>query len=572
MVLYPLRHFVSTLENDFVSLSVFLMRVTCTYSNKQKVWETSESEVVFGRSEEKLPIVLNLSPDQRVSRMHGRIWEEDGQHWIEDLNSSRGTQLNGVEIKGKGRQQIRQSDVILVGQTTLQVDFGDAKELDRQTNYLENGTFILPEKRHAESGVAIAKDVDATVVEAVPIEDASDSATRRLKMVCDLPFQFATKTDLETLLPAIVDQLVEILPNGESWALVLRDPETDALLLKAYHYVQRTYLSETLLRRVMVERKAFVWKKSTAVDISGSVAHSGIEVGMYAPLLWQGEALGAICTGARSAETIFSDDDVKLLVLVGQYAAMAVAGHALQERLRQESVVKANLLRQFSPKVANYLLTHRGRLRLGGRRNEVSILNSDIRGFTQLARDMDPDDVVEMLNDYLRVLVPIIFANNGTVDKFLGDGILAVFGSPELDPKHHENALRAAVEMQRALSKLDETRQLRDLPHCAFGIGIHCGEVIHGFVGTSDRMEFTVIGDAVNRASRYCAAANERDVLISAETMEHVWRYVEAEQVIISTKHEGDLIAYRIIRLKENLGEDASGVVEETRSQTPESS
>jgi len=547
------------------------MRITCTYSNKQTVWETSETEVVFGRSEEKLPIILNLSPDQRVSRMHGRIWEEDGQHFVEDLNSSRGTQLNGVEIKGKGRQQIRQDDVIQAGQTTLQVDFGATKESGRQTNYLENGTFILPENRHAEAGVAIAKDIDATAVEAVAIEDGGDGATRRLKMVCDLPFQFATKTNLETLLPAIVDQLVEILPNGESWALVLRDPETDALLLKAYHYVQRTYLSETLLRRVMVERKAFVWKKSTAMDMSGSIAQSGIEVGMYAPLLWQGEALGAICAGARSAETNFSDDDVKLLVLVGQYAAMAVASHGLQEKLRQESVVKANLLRQFSPKVANHLLTQRGRLRLGGRRSEVSILNSDIRGFTRLARDMDPDDVVEMLNDYLRVLVPIIFANNGTVDKFLGDGILAVFGSPESDPKHHENALRAAVEMQHALSKLNETRQLHDLPQRAFGIGIHCGEVIHGFVGTSDRMEFTVIGDAVNRAARYCAAAAEHDVLISPEAMEHVWRYVEAEQVTISTKHEGDLVAYRIVRLKESSGEGVSGVIEQARSQTPES-
>jgi len=548
------------------------MRITSLYRDRQKVWETSETEVIFGRSEEKLPIILDLSPDQRVSRMHGRIWEEDGLYWIEDLNSSRGTQLNGVEIKGKGKQQIRQNDVIVAGQTTMKVAFGEFEGLTHQTNYLEHGTFILPETRHAESGVAIAKDVDATAVEPVSVEGTGHGAdaTRRLKMVCDLPFHFATKTTLETLLPAIVDQLVEVLPNGESWALVLRDPESDALLLKAYHYVQRTYLSETLLRRVMAERKAFVWKKSTDIDLSGSIAQSGIEVGMYAPLLWQGEALGAICSGARNAETVFSDEDVKLLVLVGQYAAMAVASHRLQEKLLRESVVKANLLRQFSPKVANHLLTHRGRLRLGGQRSEVSILISDIRGFTQLARDMDPDDVVEMLNDYLRVLVPVIFAQNGTVDKFLGDGILAIFGSPESDPKHHENALRAAVEMQSALSKLNEARKLRGLAHRDFGIAIHCGEVVHGFVGTSDRMEFTVIGDAVNRAARYCAAAAERDVLISPETLEHVWRFVAAEQVTITTKHEGDLIAYRVIRLKEGASEGSSGVVERAQSQSSE--
>lgn len=208
------------------------MRITCSYHDTQKVWETPEREVVFGRSDDKLPIILDLSPDQRVSRMHGRIWEEKGSYWIEDLNSSRGTQVNGVEIKGRGQQKLRTNDVITVGQTTLQVDFSERKVLAPQTNYLENGTLLLPEKP-TQSALAIAKDVDATAVEAVPlVACAGDATAQRLKMVCDLPFHFATKTTLETLLPAIVDQLLEVLPNGESSALVLRDPETDALCLK----------------------------------------------------------------------------------------------------------------------------------------------------------------------------------------------------------------------------------------------------------------------------------------------------------------------------------------------------
>jgi adenylate cyclase len=538
------------------------MRILCLFREAQKVWETSETEVIFGRAEGRRPIILDLSPDQRVSRTHGRIWEEEGRWWIEDLNSAGGTKVNGVEIKGRGIQQLHPSDSIVVGETTLRVEVGESRSTPRRTSYLENGTILLPEKRRDESGVAIAKDVDANAVEPVPPECAGDAAALRLKMVCDLPFHFATKTTLETLLPAIVDQLVEVLPQVESWALVLHDPETDALLLKAYHYVQRTSLSETLLRRVMAERKAFIWRKSADVDVSGSVVLSGIEIGAYAPLVWQGEALGAICAGARSVETVFTEEDLKLLVLVGQYAAMAVATHRLQEKLRRESVVQANLLRQFSPKVARHLLTHRGRLRLGGgRRSEVSILNSDIRGFTRLARETDPDEVVEMLNDYLRLLVPVIFSHNGTVDKFMGDGILAIFGSPEADPNHHENALRAAVEMQSVVTKLNATRQLQGVPHRNFGIGIHCGEVVHGFVGTSDRMEFTVIGDAVNRSARYCAAAEEGQVLISPELHEHVWRFVETEQTTISTKHEGDLIAYRVHRLKEisNVGTSSAG-------------
>src|SRR5438477_12581065 len=94
-------------------------------------------------------------------------------------------------------------------------------------------------------------------------DDSYDPHLRRSKMICDLPFHFATKTKLEALLPAIVGQLVEMIPSGESWALVLREPGTDTLLLKAYHYVRRTYLSETLLRRAMNDRKAFIWKRET---------------------------------------------------------------------------------------------------------------------------------------------------------------------------------------------------------------------------------------------------------------------------------------------------------------------
>jgi len=524
------------------------MRIACSYLGTQKIWETPESEVVFGRAEEKWPVILDLSPDQKVSRLHGRIWEEGGSYWLEDLNSSRGTLLNGQDIKGRGKQLLPADNSIVVGRTALHVGPGVAES--RKTSYLEQGTFLLPEKHHDESGVAIAKDIDATEIEPAAPGGVEDASAKRLRMVCELPFQFAIHTSLKSLLPAIVDQLVEAIPTGESWALVLRERETDALLLKAYHYVERPYLSETLLRRAMADRKAFVWKRNAQMEISGSVAQSGIETGMYAPLLWQGESLGAICAGTRRSDAVFTDDDVRLLVLVSQYAAMAVATHRLQDKLRRESVIKANLLRQFSPKVADQLLAHRGHLRLGGVRSEVTILNSDIRGFSQFAKDMDSDEIVEMLNEYLGVLVPVIFAHKGTIDKFMGDAILAIFGSPGSDPMQHENAVRAAVEMQTAVTRVNQVRQVRGAPACDFGIGVHCGEVVHGFVGTTDRMEFTVIGDAVNRTQRYCAAAAAREVLISPELYEHVRGLVDTAITSIQTKHEGELVAHRVLQLQ----------------------
>jgi adenylate cyclase len=230
---------------------------------------------------------------------------------------------------------------------------------------------------------------------------------------------------------------------------------------------------------------------------------------------------------------------------------MAVATHRLQALLKKEWTAKANLMRQFSPKVAERLLLLRGRLRLGGERSEVTILNADIRGFTNLAREMEPDDVVQLLNEYFAAVVPVLFAHNGTIDKYIGDAILAVFGSPESDPDQHQNAILAAAEIKESVVKLNDARRRRGEPCPEFGIGIHCGEVVHGFVGTADRMEFTVIGDVVNRTARYCAAAAGGEVLISPEMYERVWRIADTERATIKTKHEGDFVAYRVKGVKE---------------------
>jgi adenylate cyclase len=147
-------------------------------------------------------------------------------------------------------------------------------------------------------------------------------------------------------------------------------------------------------------------------------------------------------------------------------------------------------------------------------------------------------------------LVPIIFAQQGSIDKFMGDAILAVFGSPERDSKQYEHAVLAAVSMLAAVARVNENRRLRGLPCAESGIGIHCGEVVHGFVGTSDRMEFTVIGDVVNKAALYCTGAAGGEVLISPEVHERVWQIVQVEQTTIQAKHGGNFPAYRVNGVK----------------------
>ena len=213
------------------------------------------------------------------------------------------------------------------------------------------------------------------------------------------------------------------------------------------------------------------------------------------------------------------------------------------------------MLRQFSPAVAAHILEDASRLQLGGNRvDPLTILVSDIRGFTSLSAKMEPANVVRMLNEMFDAFVPIIFEYDGVIDKYVGDSVLAVFGSPQADKKQWEKAVRAALDMQRAIGKLGEAWKLRRLPVFEVGIGIHSGEAIQGFIGSSQRTEYTVIGNTVNRAARYCDGAARGEILISNAVFERVYRLVDVQAIKVKTKHpetEPDLKAYQVKGLKE---------------------
>jgi adenylate cyclase len=525
------------------------MRIVRCYHDVETTCEMAANEFFIGRAHENSPLLLDLSPDKSVSRVHARIWKDDSGYWIEDGQSAHGTLLNNVQIKGIGKRSIQAGDLVVVGETTLLVKSLQSRDAPPQTNYLGEGANLLPEESPTQLPVKIAQDMDATMFDPAPARESGDAGNRRLKLICELPLRFAEKTRLEELLPAIVDHLAELVPNADSWALALRNPQTDELLLKAYRTKGAPHVSEMLARRAMAKRKAFMWNRVSG-DLTQSILQSAITTGIYAPLLWQDEVFGVICVESSNSADTLGQEELRLIVFMAQYAAMALGSYRLQEKLRQESVLRSKLLRHFSPKIAERLLQHRGRLRLGGEQSEVTILHSDIRGFTQLTRNMEPDDIVEMLNEYFAAQVPIIFEYSGTIDKFMGDAILVVFGSPEPDPKQYEHALVAAVELQAAVTKINQRRRAAGLPCAEPGIGIHCGEVVHGFVGSSERIEYTVIGDVVNKASRYGSGAKKGEVLISPEVHQHIWRMVEIEPTTIETKHEGTFQAYRVIGLK----------------------
>ena len=399
------------------------------------------------------------------------------------------------------------------------------------------------------SRLQIAETLDASVaIETQPRPDALE----RLAALSELTWEYGTRSVLDAMLQKAVDMLLRIVGKGERGVILVRDSKDSQLLLKACGPSGAVpMISMTSAKRAIADRKGFIWKRGE--DLTLSQKESNVESGMYVPLVVNGQAIGVICMDCFCLQQSFGRDDLLLVTSFAHQLALAIANHELQLTLKQNADVLERLLTNFSPKVRTHLLqrAQMGRLRLGGEKSIVSVLCADIRGFARLTAEMPTDEVVTLLNEYFAALTDCIFRHDGTVDKFVGDAILAVFGSPEEDPQHCRKAVLAGMNMQAAAKEVSRLRAARGEVSCEIGIGIHTGEVLHGFIGSPDRMEYTVIGDAVNRASRYCDGAKGREVLISPEIHQRTWNAVEAQQISIPTKHEGDLVAYRVDRVRE---------------------
>ncbi|MEQ1875335.1 MAG: adenylate/guanylate cyclase domain-containing protein [Bdellovibrionia bacterium] len=179
-----------------------------------------------------------------------------------------------------------------------------------------------------------------------------------------------------------------------------------------------------------------------------------------------------------------------------------------------------------------------GDLSLGGSNKEVTVFFSDIRDFTKFSEGHTPEEVVNMLNEYFGIMVGIINKNHGVVDKFIGDAIMAVWGAPKSTGNDQHNAVKACIEMRIALNELNERRGVRGQTPIKIGIGIHSGRAISGTIGSSERMEYTVIGDTVNTTSRIEASTKAfgTDLLVSAVTAgalegKFVFEYAGAAEV-----------------------------------------
>jgi adenylate cyclase len=231
----------------------------------------------------------------------------------------------------------------------------------------------------------------------------------------------------------------------------------------------------------------------------------------------------------------FVISNILFVVLVG-FLSTLMANRSRKTVLEAVDLQNMNsqLSRYFSPSVVKKMAgAESSFFRPGGSVHDVAVLFSDIRSFTAISESIPPDEVLRLLSDYQRRMTDAIFKYNGTLDKFIGDGIMATFGTPDPAPDDAERAVLAGLEMMHALAAMNKEREADKLVPVRHGIGIHFGPALVGNVGTSERLEFTVIGDTVNAASRIESACKEkgREFLVSKQVLERSRLNIKAEDL-----------------------------------------
>jgi adenylate cyclase len=210
---------------------------------------------------------------------------------------------------------------------------------------------------------------------------------------------------------------------------------------------------------------------------------------------------------------------------------LAEGFNAMVDGLRERDKLRVTMGKYMTEEVLEHVLA--GEVELGGKTLELTILFCDLRDFTTLSEKKTAQQIVALLNEYFTHMVDCVMAEGGVVDKYIGDNIMAVFGAPVTRPDDAKRAVRAAIRMRQALAKLNDSFVERGMDRLRFGIGLHSGEVVAGNIGSSRRMEYTVIGDAVNLASRLESKTKElgTDILISEATRERLDATIATELI-----------------------------------------
>ena len=500
--------------------------------------------------------------DRIISKEHCQVLKlADGKFLLRDLGSLNGTYISGQRV---GEQVLRNGDEVVLGASRLLFE-----EKSAEDQPLEKVSFAA-----GNVDSHIRQKIDADVGDFLSEKQLKDPELRRdyekLRISHELSRAIVGVLDLEQLLPKILDKAFEILPADRGVILLVEDGKLQPRYVKTkdnHRADEEIRLSNSILNEVQQNKRAVLSSDAT-MDARFSGAHSiimqGIRSTMAVPLLHADELLGIMHLDSQIATNAFTEKDLQIFTSIANQAAIAIQNARLAKKIEQETQTRAQFQRLLSPNLVEQLVNGSLKLEKGGQQREVTILISDIRGFTSMSEKKPPAEIVAMLNEYFELMVEVLFARNGTLDKYVGDEIMALFGAPVDLPDAPLQAVQCALEMQAGLAEFNRTRVSEGQEPIYIGIGINTGMVVTGAIGSTKTLQYTAIGDPVNTASRLCSLAKPGEVIVSETTMRRIAGNVEA-MPLPPTKVKGKNEPLSIFNVVAMKGGQASRSTEQSR-------
>lgn len=517
--------------------------------NTEKTVFVDRNEFKMGRSPE---CDLHL-PYGSISRIHARFVKTPSGEWIiEDMGSKNGTLLNENFVTCP--LKINHGDVIRLGNVFISVILTDnpqtkppisaPPQTKPPVNYSPQATTTSQPRATLQTtigpGITIlrnAKDLQQQWIQAEASGDIlsnKERAIARLKDLVDIAKGLNSAESIEAIFSQVqkvvfrqiksVDRLALLIDVSGTGKLELMNSAARDIAEQQHLAAHGNWISRTICQKVFSEKVAIHTADAQSderFDGEQSILFKGIRSAMAVPLWDENKVVGVLYADAHLMRRDWAqegEEDLSFFSALANLVASSVQRWLLTRKLRNEETIRQKLERYHSPAVVQQLIAA-GTLQ-GGRlpptEEDVSILFADIVGFTALSERLTPAQIANLLNDFFEEMLKEVFAFGGTLDKFIGDCIMAFFGAPERQPDHAERAVAAAKGMLDRLQRLNTERILSE--PLQLRIAINSGKVVVGDVGSSQRVDYTVLGAPVNLASRMEGICPPGECVISENT------------------------------------------------------
>jgi adenylate cyclase len=472
--------------------------------------------------------------DVSVSRYHAEILSEPNGWSVHDLKSTNGVEVNRVPVE---RAPLRGGDVLTIGSFEVRLEAEEPPPRPQRDDRgegtlsgLSNATLIRPLSDFAAAyGL---KEVSGrsvgTPLAPRPAETEDQAYVHRMFGFLTRLARMLTLADsVDDMLVRVLDLAFEAFPVDRGFILLSDDSgELVCELARVKDRVQlrpagEVAVSRTMLHAVMQERVALITFDAQADQrLSGgeSIRLHQIRSAMCAPL-WSGERIiGVVQVDSPLQVGAVGERDLDVLTTLANYVAVAVERIRYAKKAEFERLVRTRLERYHSPGVIEEVLRRGDEGMRSLQSAEATVLFADLVGFTAFAENAPPESVAESLDAFLDLAVEAIFRAGGTLDKFIGDCVMAFFGAPVAQPDHAARGVRAALEIQERLGAWSAQREAEGLPGFKARVALNSGPVVVGDIGSARRVDYTVLGNTVNVASRLEGIAPPDEIVIGPET------------------------------------------------------